>query len=341
MEVTQVVKRFGLCGGMEEYVFRLTEELSKMGVKVRVLCETQLTSTHSGITVIELGKSIKKPRWFAHIQFSNKVSRWVKHHAKKREIIHSHERINCHHVTTIHSTLFNFPKKGLPSLRKYMNEYLEKREMSSIRLKKIVPVSQLIANEITLKFPFTKNVLHESIPPGVSQINVSKKKLDIDVPVIGFIGKEWKRKGLPKVIQIWREVTKQYPSAKLCLAGFPATDEIGLNSEETHNVELLGFVQKKEAFYSKIDLLLHPAKKEAYGMVIAEACSLGIPVVCSSECGASSGKLEVRSVKYSESINFWTKEVLECINHKSEVSFTGSIPSWVDSARSYLTLYKF
>ena len=73
MKVIKVVKRFGLCGGMEEYVFRLTEELSKIGVKVKVLCEIQLTSTDHEITVIELGKSIEKPRWLSHIQFSNKV----------------------------------------------------------------------------------------------------------------------------------------------------------------------------------------------------------------------------------------------------------------------------
>ena len=127
MQVIQVVKRFGLCGGMEEYVFRLTEKLSKMGVKVKVLCEIQITRTGHDIIVIELGEGIKKPRWLSHIQFSNKVSKWVKNNAQQNDVVHSHERISCHHVTTIHSTLFNFPKKGVPSLRKYMNEHLEKR----------------------------------------------------------------------------------------------------------------------------------------------------------------------------------------------------------------------
>ena len=187
MKVIQVVKRFGLCGGMEEYVFRLTEELSKIGVKVKVLCEIQLTSTDHEITVIELGKSIEKPRWLSHIQFSNKVSKWVKNYAKQNDIVHSHERISCHHVTTIHSTLFNFPKKGLPSLRKYMNEYLEKREMNSNRIKRVVPVSHLISNELKVKFPFVKSVLNEPISPGVSRINCSRKKPVINMPIIGFI----------------------------------------------------------------------------------------------------------------------------------------------------------
>ena len=45
MEVIQVVKRFGLCGGMEEYVFRLTEELYNRGVKIIILCETQVSTS--------------------------------------------------------------------------------------------------------------------------------------------------------------------------------------------------------------------------------------------------------------------------------------------------------
>jgi UDP-glucose:(heptosyl)LPS alpha-1,3-glucosyltransferase len=342
MEVIQVVKRFGLCGGMEEYVFRLTEELCKRGVKVKVLCETQVTETENEIKVIQLGQSIKKPRWASHIMFSQKVSNWVNKHSNSNEIIHSHERSSCHHVTTIHSTLFNFPRKGLPTFRKYMNEYLEKREMNSNNLKKIVPVSQLIAEQIKEKFPFTKNILSHPIPPGVAKINTSKKKFDIQMPIIGFIGKEWKRKGLLKVIEIWREVTNKYPNTKLCLAGFPKTDDIGLSIEEIKKVELLGFVQNKEVFYSKIDMLLHPAKKEAYGMVIAEACSLGIPVICSKECGAAfHGLDESQSINFSKDVSYWTKKVTLCIKNSCHNSFNHKPFSWNDSVDLYCSLYQF
>ena len=42
------------------------------------------------------------------------------------------------------------------------------------------------------------------------------------------MGKEWKRKGLPKVIELWRELRKENTSAKLCLAGFSTDADIGL-----------------------------------------------------------------------------------------------------------------
>ena len=41
-QVVQVVKRFGLCGGMEEYVFRLAESLNSLGYNVLVLCEEKV-----------------------------------------------------------------------------------------------------------------------------------------------------------------------------------------------------------------------------------------------------------------------------------------------------------
>ena len=77
------------------------------------------------------------------------------------------------------------------------------------------------------------------------------------------MGKEWKRKGLPKVIEIWREIQKKIPLAKLCLAGFPTSEEVGLESYEFENVKTLGYVNDKSIFYEQIDILLHPAKKRS------------------------------------------------------------------------------
>jgi UDP-glucose:(heptosyl)LPS alpha-1,3-glucosyltransferase len=37
--------------------------------------------------------------------------------------------------------------------------------------------------------------------------------------------------------------------------------------------------------YAQMDLLLHPARAEPYGMVIAEAMTAAVPVVISDRCG--------------------------------------------------------
>jgi UDP-glucose:(heptosyl)LPS alpha-1,3-glucosyltransferase len=341
MEIIQVVKRFGLCGGMEEYVFRLSEELCKKGIKVKVLCEVQFTDSDRRINVIKLGQGIKKPRWLSHIIFARKVSNWLNKYSKPKSIVHSHERITSHHVTTIHSTLFNFPKKGLPSFRKYMNEYLEKREMDSKSLKKIVPVSHIIEKEIKKKFPFSKDKLIDPIPPGITKIEIIKKKFVPDKPVIGFMGKEWKRKGLPKVIEIWRSLRKKINGIELCLAGFPPHSYTGISNNELDKVQILGYVNEKKKFFGRIDILLHPAKKEAYGMVIAEASSVGVPVVISKQCGAAEDDRINPKIAIDESlpIMFWESAIINILNSYSLSKENHSFRNWKECSSQYEQIY--
>ena len=344
MEIVQVVKKFGLCGGMEEYAYRLTNELWNQGIKVKVVCEEKINDPqHCGVKVFELGKSLKKPRWLSHLLFAKKIRSWVIKNVHNYTIVHSHERIDCHHVTTIHSTLYNFPpKRKFPSFRNYCNEYIEYRELNCASIRKIVPVSGIISGQITDKYSSASDKIVTPISPGVSPLNTIKKKYDHEVPVIGFMGKEWKRKGLSKVIETWRELRKESPLARLCLAGFTVDEPIGILEDELKFVDLLGYLKRKEDFYGKIDILVHPAQREAFGMVIAEALSIGIPVLCSSETGASELLDPKKSFpRYDDPISVWhcelKKELLRlCDNFQHEAKLS----SWRNVAEDYRSLYQ-
>jgi UDP-glucose:(heptosyl)LPS alpha-1,3-glucosyltransferase len=341
-QVVQVVKRFGLCGGMEEYVFRLSENLISLGRKVFVLCEEKVNLPETCRTeVIELSKATSKPRWLSHLLFSQKVDRWIRMNAAPARIVHSHERIACHHVTTIHSALFNFPRKGFPSIRKYFNEMLEERELHAKLLGSIVPVSDVIRRQITQKFPLCQSKLSSPIHPGINEILIHGKNKDANAPkCIGFMGEEWRRKGLPKVIGIWRELKRMGINNHLVLAGFPPSENIGLSAQEMENVTILGWLSDKVKFYSQIDLLLHPAKREAYGMVIAEAASIGIPFVCSSECGASILAKDSfgEAIPENSPIHVWTEEVIRVMKRDAKSEHTYK-RSWRIVAEEYDRLY--
>jgi hypothetical protein len=57
MNVLIVVKRFGLCGGMEEYVYRLTHEIVRKNVNITILCEkSTATQKDQRLKLIELGE---------------------------------------------------------------------------------------------------------------------------------------------------------------------------------------------------------------------------------------------------------------------------------------------
>jgi UDP-glucose:(heptosyl)LPS alpha-1,3-glucosyltransferase len=271
--------------------------------------------------------------------FSCKVSNWVKNNSVRGSIIHSHERISCHHVTTFHTTLYNFERKSnLPSLRNSVNEFLEKRELNNTQV--IIPVSSMIGDQIRIKYPDLAEKIADPVPPGVSPINATRKIFDPASPVLGFMGKEWERKGLPKVIDIWRELRKDIPMLQLCLAGFPDNEKIGLSKDEIQSVRILGYLSAKEDFYSKIDILLHPAKKEAYGMVIAEALSLGIPTICSKECGiASLQTFRGESLKESDTIKSWCSKINQQLYSDIEYTCFNSM-TWTNCVQQHLNTYK-
>lgn len=339
--VILVVKKFGLHGGMEEYVFRLCQELAKMDVKVQTICESvsSLSMIHPNVEIILLRQWIKKPRWLNHLFFSFRVSKWIKRNADQLSVIHSHERLNCHHITTIHSTLYNYPATSLfPTIRNLMNQYIEKRELRSTHLQKIVPVSTLISDQIKVKYPDSYKLTTKPITPAVTPFFPKKLKLNPRRPIIGFMGKEWKRKGLIKVINVWREIRKELPDAKLCVAGVQQNKMMHIHPDELNFIEFLGYIDKKEDFFSKINILLHPARKEAYGMVIAESLSVDIPVVCSMQCGAAfDDNINPVVLDVMESDKIWAQKTIKTLGVKCE---NNSNYNWNILANEYVKLYK-
>lgn len=341
-QVVQIVKRFGLCGGMEEYVFQLSKELAFAGLNILVLCEKKISCPkHIQFDVIELGSSLRKPRWLSHILFSRKVKNWVNKNPLQGRIIHSHERISCQHITTIHSTLFNFPPRGLPSFRKLMNEWLEKREIISNSVKVVVPVSHIIEDQIKSKYYKFAEKVQNPIVPGIDEdLGMNFLRTKGETKTIGFFGQEWKRKGLPKVLSIWRELRASGLNIKLFLAGFDRNEEVGICENEKSDIQLLGWISDKLKFYSNVDLLIHPAKREAFGMVIAEALSLKIPVICSTQCGASIYQKEGALTALDENapISDWVKEVNYLLEQK-EPNFP-QITNWRSIASQYINIYR-
>ena len=343
MQIIQVVKRFGLVGGMEEYVYRIVTEFAKLDFQVIVLCEQNCSFPIKNVTVHEFG-GCGKPRWFAHYKFSQRVNSWLAQNPCNKRIVHSHERQSMHHVTTFHTTPFN---QGKPwvwkflSLRNFFYERLERRELFADSVKAIVPVSNLLGEMIKRKHPKSESLLKDAVHPGVfmeTEDNVSKREVPSEGGTLGFIGKEWKRKGLPKVVGIWRELKKTRPKLKLRIAGVSPEMIAHLFGPDDKDIEVLGLIKDKESFYMSINLLVHPAKHEAFGMVITEALSMGVPVLCSSECGASEcvNSANGFSLPSTEKLISWADKASEIMSANSIIKYE---MSWQEVASRYADIY--
>jgi UDP-glucose:(heptosyl)LPS alpha-1,3-glucosyltransferase len=283
------VRRYGPVGGMERYVWELTRALAQAGHPVTVLCERLHAPSPAGIEVHELGEIAPRPRWLALLRFSRSVARWLRQHPRPGLLIHSHERLGLHQVTTFHgppfATVFERPWWRRISLRVWMQLWLERRELLGASVRAVVPNSKLIAQQLLHYYPQLRDRLTDPLPPGVAPAPARPpRRVPADGGVIGFVGREWKRKGLQQAAAIVAELRRRRPQAELWVIG-PAADEVaGLLAGWSGGYRLLGWSSDLST-YAQMDLLLHPARAEPYGMVIAEAMAAGVPVVISERCG--------------------------------------------------------
>ncbi|WP_198152701.1 glycosyltransferase family 4 protein [Tsuneonella dongtanensis] len=97
-----------------------------------------------------------------------------------------------------------------------------------------------------------------------------------------FIGMDWKRKGGPRTIEVFRHVRSRHPDAELHIVGCDPPEARGEPNVRTH-----GMLRKSDkAQYRLFDDLLRtasffvmPSEQEAYGLAYCEAAAFGLPVV--------------------------------------------------------------
>ncbi len=290
MKIIHIVRRYGPVGGMERYVWETTRELAKLGHEIQVICEVCCAAERpQNITVHELGRMTYRPRWLYYWRFGRRAERWLRAHPHPGWLIHSNERCGVHDVTTFHGPPFasvrDKPWWKRISLRVAMQLYMERRELRVAR--HIVPNSEIISRQLAHYYPEYAHKLTQPVVPGVLPGVVrSARDVPADGGIIGFVGKEWKRKGLPLAVQIAEQLRRERPQLQLWVVG-PDEGEIRhLFSGWKDGYRLLGWRRDAEHFRD-IDVLLHPAKAEPYGMVISEAMAARVPVVVSDACGAA------------------------------------------------------
>ena len=348
LEIVQIVRNWGPVGGMEAYVWHLSHELAKQNCKVTVICEkSHQKIAHPDIRVIEIGQLKQKPRWLLYWRFANHVENIIQSlRLNKLIVVHSHERNITHDVTTFHSMPFATIKDKswlrLISIRVWAYLKLEKQELGGFSHQnvRIIPVSGVIANAIQNYYPKVTKSIQPPITPGVIAMPArSDRQTPGDGGTIGFIGKEWRRKGFALFIKIAEQLKIQRPHLKVIVLGPEKEQVADLCKNFQGEISFQGW-QPSDRFYQELDLLIHPASSEAYGMIIAEAMSCKVPVLVSDACGAaadvSSSHGSVLSL--NDPLDTWVKESDHWLNHSQILSAYQR--TWEQVAEEYLEHYR-
>ena len=336
-----VVRRFGPVGGMERYAWELTRQLQLLDYPVTVICERCHVEKPVGIQVVELGEVAKRPRWLAAVRFAKRVAAWMVANPHANYIIHSHERLSSLHVTTFHgppfATVFEKPWWRLVSLRVGMQLFLERRELSAAQY--IVPNSQFIKQQLMHYYPEMVHKLTEPIVPGVLAGEPREpRSVPVDGGVIGFVGKEWQRKGLPLAVAAVKQLRHIRPNLQFTVIGPAIADVQHLFADWQGGYKLVGW--SDQSHYAEFDVLLHPAKAEPYGMVISEAMAARVPVVISNVCGAATHVTPSAGtvLPLTASLDTWVGAIEQQLSRNEPVP--AFVRGWREVAQEYEKLYQ-
>ena len=337
-----VVRRFGLVGGMESYVWNLSHALVNREISVEILCQSVEGAADPRIIVHKVSPSRHRRRWLAMSDFRKKAQAfWFEFANKGSAVVHSHERTSFHHITTFHGPpmpiLQELPwyKRMSPRVRAWCR--WEEEEVSGPNVRMVAPVSKRIRRMLIDRHPNAEALIGEPFYPGLNNCQVGRFQPVAHELRIVFVGLEWKRKGLEKAINVAVSLRKYYPDLTLDIFG-PAAESVSFLRQYSW-IQCYGWVPQPP--FSRYHLLIHPAIEEPFGMVVMEALASGCRAIVSECVGA--GELTHRALRVfdlDKADAEWALEAHNLISETHGADHLDTFPTWDELAKSYIAAYR-
>jgi glycosyltransferase involved in cell wall biosynthesis len=124
----------------------------------------------------------------------------------------------------------------------------------------------------------------ERFSPGPSDMR-DRLGLPFDAPVIGFVGRLTRDKGVPELIEAFDRILLAEPRAHLLMVGwFDAAEDVLDRTLQrwilSHpRIHCTGYVADTAPYYRAMDLMVLPTWREGFPNVVLEAAATGIPVI--------------------------------------------------------------
>lgn len=304
-KIAIVVPKYGLVGGGEQFVFELTERLAEnTQYDIHVLAN----KWHSRNAKISFHKipAIFFPKWLTTLGFAFFVQKKIR--KLQPDIVHTHDRIFKADIASVHSIphltwVKKIRGKRFPSLYDLVTGWVERRLYVSGGCQKILPVSELAAQEICQEYPFVREKL-EIMPPGIdlekfsgrnpewrTQVRQEFGVKEDDILVL-FVGMNFELKGLDQLLASLSRAQGKIQGKRFRLLVVGKGDaakyralvkRLGLEEDD---VVFAGVRKDMEHLYQAGDIFCLLSQFDTFGMVVVEALAAGLPVIVSTQVGA-------------------------------------------------------
>jgi glycosyltransferase involved in cell wall biosynthesis len=279
--------------GEAKVIKALFEYLKKQGHSVKLL--TGKWNKDLDIPdIIQFDLIRKRFLWVLH--FYLKVIRYLR--SNKFDIIHANsakaafpvilsgqKKFICaiHDFTPFETQLTKFP------LEKLLIKFISKRASSIVTVSNFVKqeFQHFIPNIDKNKIETIYNGIDEKYIPYPNRAQKLREKLKIYGPILLYIGRITRYKGVESIIEAYKLVKSDNPNINLVIGGKPdflMKKEYNNWIENYKDVHFLGFIPEADIpfYFSMGDIFItYSSSSEGFGLTSLEAISCGTPVICS------------------------------------------------------------
>lgn len=270
-------------GGMEQYVYDMSEELKRQGIAPFVLTDIwkpEFISKYSEVATVFSFK-IRKNKGFYSI---HKMAALIRQHNIDTILCHTGKYIFLAILLkkmTGAKVVF-FKHNVLPAKTDIYHRWIQNQVDAFVCVSKCVYDAQVVKGK-EYKYHLIYNGINTNRFPN---IEVEKKK---DVFVVGYAGRIGLDKGIIELLDAIKYLHELGKSIELYMCGKisgNSDDIIHTHIRDNHMesyVNFLGFQNDMNYFYKSIHCLVVPSKiKEAFGLVICESMYCKTPVITSN-----------------------------------------------------------
>jgi UDP-glucose:(heptosyl)LPS alpha-1,3-glucosyltransferase len=304
-----VRRSFSAFGGGELILQQTMAALAARGRRVAILSTDWPKDRMDGIEHIACPRS-SGLRFLRARSFANAACRAIS--TAGPALVQSNERIPCCDIFRagdgIHAAYLERRRRhASPLSRAALAVSLFHREMlrlerdtfASGRLKAVIAISEMVAEDIRRHFDFPVERIH-CIPNGIDLDRFrpelrARHRADLrarlgvadDRPVILFVGSGFARKGVNEAMEA---LARLGGDAELWVVGQDArTESFAARARRLgigQRVRFVGPCHDTLPWYGAADVLTLPSLYEPFGTVVLEAMASGLPAVVSGDCGA-------------------------------------------------------
>lgn len=353
MKIALVHKRLDLSGGTERDLFQTAVGLRNLGHEVHLFCSEFAVDPPKGVLahrvpILPLGRTF---RLWSFAWFAPRVIR----NAASCDVVVSFGRLLHQDVLrsgggTHRGFLERLGSEGgrLRRLWQLLSVYhrsllaLERRQFGDAGCQTIIAVSAEVKRDIMAHYEVAPDEIHilyngvdiDRFHPdrrGQARDRVRNYwKIPFDAPVVLFVGSGFRRKGLDRLLSVWKSPALQ--RVFLLVVGADAR----LNHYRARaaviapgRIIFTGRQDDVENYYAAADLVALPALQEAFGNVVLEALASGLPVLVSPVVGAAEvlhGPLTLGVIERADDPTELRNKLLLLLEKSTD-------PSWSEAAR--------